>query len=87
MKATIQEIPVLLSYPIERQVELVYPPGSFSTKYNTKDQQYTLKLKEDVVDDGTSGNTGAVDTWNGFSASGEATGEIGKILVKKTGSQ
>lgn len=59
---------VLLSYPLERSVSIVFP----------EDKRFNCTLKEAVVDDGTSGNPDAIATWNGYSNSGNATG--GKII-------
>jgi N-acetylated-alpha-linked acidic dipeptidase len=66
LDARIDEIPVLLSYPIERQVQVVYPSYLL----------YNCSLEEAVVDDGTSGVPGAIPTWNGYSGSGDVTGDL-----------
>jgi N-acetylated-alpha-linked acidic dipeptidase len=59
-----EEIPVLLSYPIRRSVELIAPG------------YYNCTLKEAVVEkDGTSANV-TVDTFNGYAPTGTAEGEL-----------
>jgi len=64
--AQIEEMPILLTYPVNRSVSIVFPP----------DQVFNCILKEAVVNDGTSQNPDAVVTWNGWSASGAVTGEL-----------
>jgi len=64
LDARIEEYSVMLSYPSSRLVEMISP-----TYFN-------CTLEEAVVDDGTSGNKDAIATWNGYSAAGEATGEL-----------
>eukprot|EP01102_Stenamoeba_stenopodia_P012905 TRINITY_DN4116_c0_g1_i1.p1 TRINITY_DN4116_c0_g1~~TRINITY_DN4116_c0_g1_i1.p1 ORF type:complete len:387 (-),score=98.62 TRINITY_DN4116_c0_g1_i1:1309-2409(-) len=64
LNASIEEIPVLLQYPLERVVQVISP-----TPYN-------CTLEEAVVNDGTSGVPGAAPIWNGWSAEGDATGPL-----------
>jgi N-acetylated-alpha-linked acidic dipeptidase len=62
-----ESYPIMLTYPIERQVQLVYPsPG------------YTCVLQEASYQniDGVSGDPRAVPPWNGWSASGNVTAEL-----------
>ncbi len=37
---------------------------------------FFLYISSQVVNDGTSGKPGAIATWNGWSADGEATGDL-----------
>lgn len=82
LTATIQEIPVLLSYPVLREVGIVYPPGKKKLKIvisSFEDKVFNCTLKEAVVNDTTSGNPDAAPTWNGYTPTGEAVGELGRF--------
>jgi len=64
LNATMEEIPVLLQYPLERIVQVLSP------------NPYNCTLEEAVVNDGTSGVPGAAPIWNGYSGKGDVTGEL-----------
>ncbi|KAL6067592.1 Glutamate carboxypeptidase 2, variant 2 [Balamuthia mandrillaris] len=63
----IEAIPVLLNMPLQRMVSIVSP----------ENQAFNASLKEAVVDeDPTSSLANALPTFNGYSASGDVTGEL-----------
>eukprot|EP01121_Diplochlamys_sp_Union-15-3_P003551 TRINITY_DN1347_c0_g1_i1.p1 TRINITY_DN1347_c0_g1~~TRINITY_DN1347_c0_g1_i1.p1 ORF type:complete len:626 (+),score=116.52 TRINITY_DN1347_c0_g1_i1:35-1879(+) len=63
--AQIQTYEVMLSYPVQRRVALVYPSS------------YECVLKEEAIpEDETSGDPRAIDTFNGYSDSGDVEGEL-----------
>jgi len=64
---TIQSMDVLLSFPRDRKVEIVFPLN----------QSFTATLKEPAYPlDPTSNDTSAVPTFNGYSPSGNVTAEV-----------
>ena len=68
---------VLLSYPQRRVVQIVdgAPLFNCTLKEAVILHSFCSDL-EKVVDDGTSGNPDAIATWNGYSASGNVTGQL-----------
>lgn len=60
----IESYPVLINYPISRSIELTAPT------------YFKCNMTEAVVNDTTSGVPGAIDTFNGYGASGDASGPL-----------